>query len=209
MSTFSLQNLESVVDQPCMRWALNFCYIHNDVWYWQQWNRHLHVHMPCGEKLTVILIFVMIGVELTLFTVASRGLCFGFELKSRLIIRKCFCYCWAVLAQCQGLLCFSYHLTSEEPERAQDLENGHSSSAYSSWQQDVSYHMVSWWAIKPGGRGRKGGMFGVMTFVFPSNCQRRWSPAFLEIAEHPPAHGKWWMNSMFCFACLCGICFTC
>jgi len=29
-----------------------------------------------------------------------------------------------------------------------------------------------------------------MMFVFPSNHYMRWSPAFLEMAEHLPANGK-------------------
>jgi len=48
----------------------------------------------------------------------------------------------------------------------------------------------------------------MMVFVFPSNPHAWWSPAFLEMAEHLPADGKWWMNSLFLFACACGFCFT-
>lgn len=111
-STFSLQNLEVMRDQPYMLCAVNFHYIHNGVWYWWQWNRCLHVHMPCGDK-PVILMFVMTGVELTLFTVGSIGLCFGFVLKIRLIIWKCFCNYWAVLALHQDLL-FPWGVASDQ-----------------------------------------------------------------------------------------------
>lgn len=31
-----------------------------------------------------------------------------------------------------------------------------------------------------------------------------WSPAFLQVAEHLPASGRWWMNFLFCLACTCG-----
>ena len=33
-------------------------------------------------------------------------------------------------------------------------------------------------------------MFEVMAFVCPSNRYARWSPAFLEVAEHLPTDGK-------------------
>ena len=36
-------------------------------------------------------------------------------------------------------------------------------------QRDIPYHMTSCSAVKPGGRSRKGGTFGVRAFVFPSN----------------------------------------
>ena len=51
-------------------------------------------------------------------------------------------------------------------------------------------------------------MLGVMAFVFPSHHYTCWSPAVLEMAEHLPAHGKWGMNPLVCFACTCGFCFT-
>jgi len=50
---------------------------------------------------------------LIFFTVAGMGLCFGFVVKTVLIIEGCFHYCWAVLTQCQGLFCFWHHPTSE------------------------------------------------------------------------------------------------
>lgn len=39
-----------------------------------------------------------------------------------------------------------------------------------------------------------------MELCFPRNS---WTPAF------PFTHGKWWMYSLFCFACGCSFCFTC
>ena len=38
-------------------------------------------------------VLVLSGVELIFFTVADRGLCFGFVLKIVLIIQGCFSYC--------------------------------------------------------------------------------------------------------------------
>jgi len=46
-------------------------------------------------------------------------------------------------------------------------------------------------AYKAGGRRRKRGTSGVMVSVLPSNRYAWWSSAFLEMAEHGPASGKW------------------
>ena len=46
-------------------------------------------------------------------------------------------------------------------------------------QRLIPYHTTSCPAYKAGGRRRKGGTFGVMALVFPSNPYVRWSPAFL------------------------------
>jgi len=42
-------------------------------------------------------VLVLTGIELILLTVASMGLCFGFVLKTVLIIQGSFRYCRAVL----------------------------------------------------------------------------------------------------------------
>ena len=74
-------------------------------------------------------------------------------------------------------------------------------------QRDIPYYMASCSAYKAGGRRRTGRLFGLMEFVFSSNYYAWWSPAFLEMAEHLPADGKWWRNSLFCFACMRSFCF--
>ena len=87
------------------------------------------------------------------------------------------------------------------------MRTGHS---WHSWPQltKVIFHAIWRHAqhIKLGGRRRKGGRFGVMVFVFPSNRYMWWSSTFLDMAEHLPF--KWWMNSLFCFAFTHGFCFT-
>lgn len=45
-------------------------------------------------------------------------------------------------------------------------------------------------------------MSGVMVFVIPRHCYMGWRPAFLEMAEHLPAGGKWGIDSLFCFVCV-------
>lgn len=47
-----------------------------------------------------------------------------------------------------------------------------------------------------------------MAFVFPGHCCEWWSPASLGMAKHPPAHGRWWIDSWWCFACGHSFCFT-
>lgn len=68
-------------------------------------------------------------------------------------------------------------------------------------QRDIPPHMGSCSACKPEGR-RKVGTFGMMVFVFPNNCYKWWGPAPISTAEHLPAHGKQWINSLCCFACV-------
>lgn len=67
--------------------------------------------------------------------------------------------------------------------------------------RNVSFHMASGSAHKAGGR-REWGMSGGMVFVIPRHCYMGWRPAFLEMAEHLPAGGKWGIDSFFCFVCL-------
>lgn len=67
---------------------------------------------------------------------------------------------------------------------------------------DIPHHRGSCSACKAEGR-RKVGRFGMMVFVFPNNCYKWWSPALLEMADDlMPAHGKQWINSLCCFACV-------
>lgn len=49
----------------------------------------------------------LVGLELIFFTAAHTVLCFWFATKTVLTEQQCFICCWKVLAQCQGLLCFS------------------------------------------------------------------------------------------------------
>lgn len=69
--------------------------------------------------------------------------------------------------------------------------------------------MTSRSIYKAGGRRRKGWTFRVTALVFLSNCYGWYSLAFLEIAEYLPAHGKWWINPLFCFDFTCGFFFIC
>lgn len=67
--------------------------------------------------------------------------------------------------------------------------------------RNIPGHMASCSVYKAGGR-RKWGMSGVMVFVIPNHHYMWWSPAFLEMAEHLPAGGKWGVDPLLCFVCV-------
>ena len=154
-------------------------------------------------------VLVLAWIELIFFIVASMRLCFGFVLETVLIIQGCFRYCWAVLTQSRPFLLLTPPHQRVGWGCTRSWEGTQLGRLTPTDQRDIPYHMMSCSAYKAGRRRRKGGdTFGVMAFVLPSNCQAWWSPAFLEMAEHLPADGKWWMNSLLCFACACGFSFA-
>ena len=113
------------------------------------------------------IVLVLAGIELIFFTVASMELCFGFLLKTVLIILGCFSYCWAVLTHSQGLFCFSHQWVGWGCTRS--WEGSQLEQLTSNNQRDIPYCTTSCSAYKGGGRRRNGGTFGVIAFVFPSN----------------------------------------
>ena len=145
---------------------------------------------------------------LIFFTVASMWLCFGFVLETVLIIQSLFCY--------MVLLLLSSAYTEPRPfpllappcqrdgwECTRSWEGTQTGQVTQTDQRDIPYHMMSCSVYKElGGRGGGAAAFGVMVFVFPSNHYVWQSPAFLGMAEHLPAHGKWGMNS-FALLSLC------
>ena len=76
-------------------------------------------------------------------------------------------------------------------------------------QRAIPYCTMSCSAIKAEGKKEERGMFGVMAFVIPSNRCMWQSPAFLETAEHLPANGKQWTNSLLFFAWEHSFCLPC
>jgi len=69
---------------------------------------------------------VLAGIQLFFFIVVSAELCFGFVLKTVLIVQGCFSYYWAVLTQSQGLFCPPHGPTSKWAGGAQEVGRGHS-----------------------------------------------------------------------------------
>ena len=111
---------------------------------------------------------VLAGIELIVFIAANMGLCFGFVLKTVLIIEV-----FTIAEQCL--------------HKAKAFSAPHTTTPASSWgctrswegtqpgqltptdRRDIPYHMMSRSAYKAGGRRRQRGTFGVMAFVFPSH----------------------------------------
>ena len=61
-----------------------------------------------GQQFIRVAVLVLAGIELNYFIVVCMGLCFGFVLKTVLIMQWCFSYCWALLTQHWGLFCSSH-----------------------------------------------------------------------------------------------------
>ena len=152
---------------------------------------------------------VLAGIELIFFIVPSMGLCFGFVPKTVLIDNTGMFLLLLSSAYTESRL----FLLLTPPHKwvgwgcTRSWEGTQLGQLTPTDQRAIPYHMTSCSAYKAGEEEGRG-TFGVMVFVFPSHCYTWWSPAFLEMAEHLPAHGKEWMNSLFCFACMRGFCFT-
>ena len=91
---------------------------------------------------------------------------------------------------------------------AQEVGRGHSRDSWSQLTQGIFQTIWGHAQHVKLGKKKEGGTLGAMAFVFPSPRYACWSPAVLEMDEHLPADGKRWMNSFFCFACVCGFCST-
>ena len=81
------------------------------------------------------------------------GLCFGFVLETVLIIQRCFCCCWAVLKQTQGLFSFSYCPASEESGGAQEAGRGHSQDSWPKQAKEIFHTIWCHAEQKTGGAG--------------------------------------------------------
>ena len=149
-------------------------------------------------------VLALAGIELIFFIVVTMVFCIRFVLKAVLIIQEFFSYCWAVLTESMSFLLLTpshqqvgwgYTISWEATQPGQLTPTD---------QRDIPCHMMSCSACKAERRKRKWGTFEVNAFVFPSNHYMWWSPAFLVMAEQLSADGKQWINSLFCFACMCG-----
>ena len=121
-----------------------------------------------GKDLGVLVVLLLAETELIFFIGASMELCFGFVLKTVLIIQACFCYCSAVLTQSQGLFCFSHQRVGWGCTRS--WEGTQLGQLTPTDQRDIPYHMTSCSAYKAGGRRHTHThTFRVMVFVFPGN----------------------------------------
>lgn len=110
-----------------------------------------------------------------------------------LLTQRCPGSCWACLTPHPGHICSPHHSTGEEDGGAQEVRRGHSQD---SWGHGILLSTLSC------EKKKAGQLFGVVTFVLPSQCYAWQDSAFLRMDEHLPAHGKQWMNSSFCLTCV-------
>lgn len=97
-------------------------------------------------------VLVLAGVEFVFFIVAHIMIYFGFVTRT-VITHRCLSYCWAVLAQHQGLFCFLRCPGSKDAGGAQETETGQArwpGQVTPSDQSDIPCHMTSCLAIKDG-----------------------------------------------------------
>ena len=100
---------------------------------------------------------IFAGIELIFFIGASMRICFGFVLKTVLIMQRCFRYHWAVLTQSQGLFCFSHHTPPASRLGVHKKLGGDTArTADPTDQREIPCHMMSCSAYKAKGRRRKG-----------------------------------------------------
>ena len=83
-------------------------------------------------KILFLCVLVLDGLELVFFTVRFR-----FVLKTVLVTQGCVSYCWAGLAQRQGLFCSSLCPTSEQAGGAQGVGRGHSQDSWPQLTQGI------------------------------------------------------------------------
>jgi len=67
--------------------------------------------------------------------------------------------------------------------------------------------MILWSALKVGGKTEEGGEIQSDDICLSKKMLHMMRPTFLKVAEHLPANGKQWMNSLCCFACSHSFCF--
>lgn len=84
------------------------------------------------------------------FTAAHIVLCFGFVTKTVLVTHRCFSYCQIVIAQHQGLLCFS--LCTPGSRLGVHKKCGGTQPGQLTWMdhRDILHHITLWSVIKLG-----------------------------------------------------------
>lgn len=133
----------------------------------------------------------------------GMGLYFGWN--SGLIIQRCFCICWAGIAQRQGLFCFLY------------CHSGKDVGVHWKWGWDTSGIGNPNWpevysrcgiilSIKLGGEGGRMDVWSDGICLPKSPLQMMGSCS--SRGEHLPTHGKQWIHSLFYFACRHSFCFS-
>lgn len=120
-----------------------------------------------------ITVLVLAGMELIFFLAAHIVLCFVFLTKTQLLTHQGFSYCWTVLTQHQGHLCFSNCMTCKEFGRAQEVGRGHRLYRWPQMTKEISHTYKVMLSNKIS--GKVGEMFMAIIFVFLSNFYKWWA----------------------------------
>lgn len=138
--------------------------------------------------------------------VSNMGQCFVFLLEMVLIAQTCFCCCWAVFTEPRPFPLPTPPHQGGGWGSTRIWEGTQMGQLSPTDQKDIPDHKASCTVYKVGERRMEERKFGVIVFVFPGHCYMWWGPAFLEMAEHLPAHGKQWTHSLAFYPCVCGFC---
>lgn len=159
--------------------------------------------------LRMMCILVLSGIELILFIASSTELQFWIYDGNSVYSTGMFLLPLSGADRESKPFFFSHHTTSDQAGGcARDWKRTRVEHRILHDQRHIPYHMTSYSAYKIQGRRRKRERFKMVTFVFATNCYMWWSPALLEMAQEIPADRRWWINSLVCFACMCGFYFT-
>lgn len=148
------------------------------------------------------IVLFLTRIELIVFTVATMGLCF--VLNTGLIIQKCFFIAEQGLHRAKAFSVFHTAILARKLEVHGKLGGDTGRTGDPSWWCHIT--LCSVYKVG-GGKKEEGETFEVMAFVFPRQQYVWWGPAPLEMAEHLPAHGKEWLNSLVFFVCARSFCF--
>ena len=130
--------------------------------------------------------------ELTFFSVAGAGLCFGCGVRAMLMAHG---WGWLVLGDVHTESRTSQVLRPCQGEGwgvTGNWEGTQPGQLTQTSQRDIPYHGTSCWVYKLGERRKEGRdirHYGIWQ-----------SPDLLGMAGHLPTHGKWEINSLLCFA---------
>lgn len=139
------------------------------------------------------------------------GQCLASGLETVLITQECFWYPWAVLAHGWWFFCLSPHPSSKEDGCAHVAEMGTARKADPNWPEvyPMTYDAVT--SKKAEGKKQKGkvegGHFWSYSILSSKVTLMHDGALFSQEAEHLPAHERWQINSLFCFAGLLRVVF--
>lgn len=112
--------------------------------------------------------------------------------------RQVWSLCWRIFHCCMAV-----HRKNNFVIRNTQLHGGSKNGMDEFWCSKMSCS-----ACKVEWGERTGRTWRVVMFVFSSKCYTWWTPTFLGMAGHLPAHGEQWVISLFCFPSVSSFSFT-